>query len=363
MLALIERRGGANRGVTMTIGRRHLALTALTALTLGAILLGSFATASAQADRTPPASDASRALERAANAVVGLQAVAVSGARSASTLGRVRQGSGVVIDADGLVLTIGYLILEAEQVQLLTDDQRRIPARVVAYDLASGFGLVRALAPLKLEPVPLGRGRALEASQPLMIASGGEAGVISAAKLVSRRAFAGYWEYLVDDALFTAPARPDHSGAGLFNERGELVGIGSLFVSDAAGGNGRLPGNMFVPLDLLPPILPDLLSRGRSALSERAWMGVNCVEADGRVRIVRVTDDSPADVAGLEAGDQILRLDGRPVPTLEALWRALWQGTGSRRAVQLEIERGGQPQTLTVHTVDRAATLRRAEGV
>ena len=309
-----------------------------------------------------PSAEASKALEHAANSVVGVQAVAVAGARSAETLGRRRAGSGVVIDAEGLVLTIGYLILEAEQVQLVTDDQRRIPARIVAYDLATGFGLVRALAPLKLEPAPLGRGRELQDEQLLMVVSGGESGAVGAARLVSRRAFAGYWEYLLEDALFTAPPRPDHSGAGLFNHRGELVGIGSLIVADAAGGERRVPGNMFVPLDLLPPILPELIERGRSARSERAWMGINCVDAAGRVRVLRVTEDSPADVAGLEAGDVITGLDGAPVRDLQGLWTALWQG-GSRRAVQIDIERGGEKRSLTVHTVDRAATLRKAEGV
>ncbi len=311
----------------------------------------------------PSSAEQSRALERAANAVVGLQVVAVEGARSASTLGKARRGSGVVIDGDGLVLTIGYLILEADQVQLVTDDRRRIPARVVAYDLATGFGLVRALAPLKLEPVPIGRARAVSTSEGLMIASGGDGGAVSAAQLVSRRGFAGYWEYHVDDALFTTPPRPDHSGAGLFNDRGELVGIGSLIVSDAAGGERRLSGNMFVPTDLLSPILPELIARGRSSQSERAWMGVNCVETASRVRVVRVSEDSPADVAGLEVGDQILSLDGQAVSGLESLWKALWQGQGSERAVRLEIERAGVLSTLTVHTVDRAKTLRRAEGV
>lgn len=315
------------------------------------------------AAEAPSRADQSRALERAANAVVGLQVVAVEGARSASTLGGTRQGSGVVIDRQGLVLTIGYLILEADQVQLITDDQRRIPARVVAYDLATGFGLVRALAPLQLEPAPMGLARAVTDSDTLMIASGGDAGAISAAQLVSRRAFAGYWEYHVDDALFTAPPRPDHSGAGLFNDRGELVGIGSLLVNDAAGGNARRPGNMFVPVDLLSPILPELIARGRSSLSDRAWMGVNCVETASRVRVVRVTEDSPADVAGLEAGDQILALDGQAVTGLESLWKSLWKGTGSARAVDLQIERRGVIQHVTVHTIDRAATLRRAEGV
>lgn len=305
----------------------------------------------------------SRALERAANAVVGLQARAVDGARSAITLGKARQGSGVVIDGDGLVLTIGYLVLEADQVLVITDDDRRIPARVIAYDQASGFGLVRALAPLKLEPVPLGRAIAVTEAQPLMVASGGEAGAVSAVRLVSRRVFAGYWEYLLEEAMFTAPARPDHSGAGLFNERGELVGIGSLIVNDAAGNNRRLAGNMFVPIDLLSPILPELLARGRSRVSERAWMGLNCVDADGRVRVLRVTEDSPADVAGVEAGDRIISLDGEPVASVESLWKALWRGSGSARAVQLQVDRDGEQRTITVHTVDRAITLRRAEGV
>lgn len=305
----------------------------------------------------------SRALERAANAVVGVQAVSVADARSASTLGKARQGSGVVIDEHGLVLTIGYLILEAEQVLLVTDGGRKVPARVVAYDLASGFGLLRALAPLGLQPAPLGQAGDVAGKGPLMVVSGGDEGAISPAQLVSRRAFAGYWEYALDEALYTAPARTDHSGAGLFNDRGQLVGIGSLIVNDAAGGSRRMAGNLFVPTSLLPPILPELLARGRSARSERPWMGVNCIELAGRVRVVRVTEDSPADVAGLEVGDQIVALDGQAVATVGALWQALWQGTGSQRAVQLQIERGGETRSLTVHTVDRAATLRRAEGV
>lgn len=341
------------------------ALIALLTLA-GTLLLGTVAAATA-ADpappTTPPTAASTQALERAANAVVGVQAMAVDGARSAGTLGRERQGSGVVISDDGLVLTIGYLILEAERVQIITDDQRRIPARVVAYDLATGFGLLRALAPVKLAPVPIGRARALADAEPLMMASGGEAGAVSATRLVARRAFAGYWEYHLDDALFTAPPRPDHSGAGLFNSQGELVGIGSLFVQDAGGKGMLLPGNMFVPADLLPPILAELLASGRSARSDRAWMGINCVDTPAGPRVVRVTEDSPADVAGLETGDRIVSLDGETVSSLGALWQALWKGQGSRRAVNLVIERNGERQPMTVHTIDRAATLRKAEGV
>lgn len=320
--------------------------------------------AALQATAQPAIEAQSRALQRASDAVVGLQALAVDDARSAATLGRARQGSGVVIADDGLVLTIGYLILEAEQVLLRTDDGRSLPARVLAYDVATGFGLVKALAPLKLEPAPLGDAAALDDQQALMIASGGEDGGVSAARLLARRPFSGYWEYHIEGALFTAPARRDHSGAGLFNISGELVGIGSLLVNDALGPEApRMAGNMFVPIDLLKPILAELLARGSSRQSARAWIGINCIERGGELRIVRVNEDSPADVAGLQVGDRVLRIDGVQVSRLEQLWKALWSGPAAEREVMLEIQRDGQARTLKLHSVDRAKTLRRPQGV
>lgn len=331
----------------------------------------------------------SRALQRAQQSVLGVQAVAVDEARSANTLGKARSGSGVVIGAEGLVLTIGYLVLEAEDVALVRDDGSLVPARVLAYDVATGFGLLQALTPLGLDPVPLGRSAAIASQEPLMIASGGGNGAVSVAQLVSRRAFAGYWEYHIEGALFTSPPRRDHSGAGLFNGAGELVGVGSLLVADAVGsadglkdgpgtgqgggpgaGQGaddaeppRRSGNLFVPVDLLTPILAELRSHGFSAASRRAWLGMNCAEQNGRVRVLRVSDDSPADVAGLEAGDRILRIDGTEVRALDQLWKTLWAGGAPEREIRLEIERENAVQTLTVFSVDRMKTLKRAEGI
>lgn len=337
----------------------------LSQLLLPVLLLGLAPGPQARAAEAASAVEAqSRALQRASASVVGLRALAVDDARSAATLGRARQGSGVVIGAGDLVLTIGYLILEAEQVQLITDDEREVPARLVGYDVATGFGLVQPLAPLRIEPAPFGSTAALARGEPLMIVSGGEDGAISAAQLVSRRNFSGYWEYHVDGALFTSPARADHSGAGLFNSRGELVGVGSLLVRDAAGADGPAQnGNMFVPIDLLQSILPELRSRGSSQLSRRAWMGVNCVETEGTVRVVRVNIDSPAEVAGLEPGDRIVRIDGTEVKALDVLWKTLWAGGAPEREVTLDIVRAGKPQTLTLQSVDRMKTLKSAQGI
>lgn len=302
-------------------------------------------------------------LERAQAAVVGVLSEAVDDAGSIATLGALRRGSGVVIGDDGLVLTIGYLILEAERVDLIVEGERRVPARVVAYDVASGFGLLQALAPLRVAPVGLGRSATLATDEPLLIASGGAEGELSLARLVSQRAFSGYWEYHIDAALFTVPPRSDHSGAGLFNLDGELLGIGSLVVNDALGaGAGRLPGNMFVPVDLLKPILAEMRARGASRLSTRAWLGLNCSESGGEVRVLRVTRDSPADAAGLQPGDRIVRIDDAEVGALETLWKTLWRDRAERDVV-LTIRRDGELQTLTVHAVDRMKTLRRPQGI
>lgn len=326
------------------------------------------------------------ALKRASDATIGLLARAVDGAASARTLGTHRIGSGVVIGSDGLVVTIGYLILEADDVNLELDDGRHIPARVVGYDGTTGFGLVQALAPLGIAPVPLGTAEVVAPADPLLMVSGvraGRAGVLSPAHLVQRREFAGYWEYHIRDALFTAPARQDHSGAGLFNDRGELVGIGSLLLADvgpdvaatgAAAGSGAAgdatprashkPGNMFVPVDLLKPVLGELRTSGSTRASNRAWLGLNCNTRDGRLVVLRVTDAGPAQAAGIVPGDVILAIDGAPLHDLAEFYRRLWNEGPAERAVKLDVERaGGDRVQLTVQSVDRRTTIKRLDGI
>ena len=298
--------------------RRRWRNAAIALLVLAALVV---AVAAQAADAAPPADFDPSALARleahqaalahANAAVVGVDVSALEDARSIATLGRERQGSGILIGDDGTVLTIGYLVLEADHVDLLAASGRRVPARVVAYDLASGFGLVQALAPLGVAPAPLGDSANVASDEPLLVASGGDERGVSLVRLVSRRPFSGYWEYHIDDALFTAPARTDHSGAGLFNADGELVGVGSLLVGNAAGNDGpALRGNMFVPIDLLKPILAELKAHGSSQSSTRAWLGINCVEIAGMVHVIRLTPESPGR-SGRAASRRRDRLDRR----------------------------------------------------
>ncbi|MBA2964819.1 MULTISPECIES: S1C family serine protease [Ramlibacter] len=305
-----------------------------------------------------------QALTRAHTAVVGIQVTAAAGARSAETLGAKRAGSGVVIGPDGLILTIGYLMLEAESIQIMTQDNRTIPARAVAYDLATGFGLLRPLLTLRgATPVPLGSVKDLKPGDALMASTGGEDGEVAMTHVVGTRPFSGYWEYFIESALFTSPPIDNHSGAAVFNQRGELLGIGSLVVSDASGEGRRMPGNMFVPVDLLKPILGELQQNGVSRQSRRPWLGLTSSEQGGRVQVVRVSKDSPADSAGLRAGDMVLAVDGDRVGSLEDFYKKLWARPSPDGEVQLTVLQGADQKTITVKAVDRMTTMVKPAGI
>jgi S1-C subfamily serine protease len=327
-----------------------------------AALLATAAFAAAPKAAPAPAAPGNTAYQHlvdAANAAVTVKAKAIANARSIKTLGEERTGAGVLIAPEGLVLTIGYLILEADQVEVTTARGRTLPATVVAYDHATGFGLLRPIGPLDVKPIRLGSSANVESLDRLMTVGGGGEESVTVATVVSRRPFAGYWEYMLDDAIFTSPPRPDHSGAALINKDGELVGIGSLFVMDAASPGERLPGNMFVPIDLLKPILAEMIRTGRQKGGMRPWLGVSSLEEDGRIKVMRVSDDGPAAEAGLTPGDIILSMGGEKLETLPDFYRRLWAAGAPGVEVQLKVLHGTEIRDVKVKSIDRAQLIRR----
>ena len=312
------------------------------------------------------------ALKRASAAVVGIQVTAAEGARSARSLGQERTGSGVVIGADGLVLTIGYLMLEAQQIEIITHAGKTLPAVAVAYDIATGFGLVKPLLPIRgVNPVTLGNQQNLATGEPLIVMTGattdGQDSDVSMTQLVSQRAFSGTWEYHLDSALFTSPpvtaGGGNHSGAPLFNQRGELLGIGSLLVADALGEKKRVPGNIFVPVDLLKPILAELQRSGSSQQSHRPWLGLTSTDQGGRVQIIRVGEESPAEAAGLAPGDVVLAVDDSQVATLESFYKKLWARSAPDAPVRLTVLQGAEIKTVVLTPQDRMLSLKRPAGI
>jgi serine protease Do len=352
-----------------TLGLFSRQMIAAFAAALAAIAVSSTSSAATAPTAAANATvqDTINALTKAQAAVVGVQVRAADGARSAETLGKQRSGSGVVIGADGLVVTIGYLILEADEVQIITADKKIVPAQVVAYDLATGFGLIRPVVPLRgIQAVALGGTADIKTGEPLMASTGASTNDdadVNMTQLVSKRAFSGYWEYHIDTALFTSPPMQNHSGAPLFNQKGELIGVGSLFVMDAMGQNVRLPGNMFVPVDLLKPIMSEMLQTGSSKLSKRPWVGLTSSEQGGRVQIMRVNKDGPAQAAGLQPGDVVLAVDDAKVANLETFYKKIWDRATPEAEIKLTVLQGADIKTVVLKPVDRMSTMRKPAGI
>lgn len=297
-------------------------------------------------------------LDQALSAVVALESRVSADAFSARSLGRERLGNGAVIGPDGLVLTIGYLVTEAEEVTLTTNDGRRIAAHVLGSDTATGLALVHALEPLDLPTLPLGDSRKLQTGARVILAGAGGRAHASAGMVTGRGPFAGYWEYLLDDAIITAPAHPHWSGAALLGPSGELMGVGSLTMQQESHDGEVSSANMFVPSELLPPILDDL-AKGRTRQPARPWLGVLAREIDSHVIIMGVTPGGPASRAELRAGDAILAVAGTPVSTLAEFYTQLWACGAAGTSIPMRVQRERDVFGLEVRSADRASRLKR----
>jgi S1-C subfamily serine protease len=296
--------------------------------------------------------------EEILKAIVKVKSVIPSNAFTARTLGTEREGNGVVIDSKGHILTIGYLIVEAETLEVTTEEGKTISASFVGYDHDTGFGLLKADQPLAITPMKLGRASELKQGDPILMAGYGGTESVQAGRVIARKEFAGYWEYLLEEAIYTAPAHTGFGGAALIDRGGKLLGIGSLLTQVIIPNFGPISCNISVPIDLLHPILADLIAKGRTSTAPRPWLGLNAEEGHGRVFVLRVTPGSPAEKAGLLSGDMILSVKGEEVKGLADFYRKVWALGSAGVEVSLGVLRGIKIREIALKSVDRNRLLR-----
>ena len=296
-------------------------------------------------------------LEEALTALVGLRAIVPSDAFTAETLGTERAGNGVLI-RDGVVLTIGYLITEAQTIWLHPADGHPVPAHVLAYDQETGFGLVQALARLDLPTLPIGRSRDAKIGDPVVVAGAGGRKHSVVARIAAKQEFAGNWEYVLDEAIFTTPAHPFWGGTAMIGGDGALLGIGSLQVQQVRDSGTAEPLNMIVPIDILKPILEDLLTLGRPNHPPRPWLGLNATEIDDKIVVARVSNGGPARRANLRTGDVVVAVAGTKVSDLAGFFRKVWSLGKAGVQVPLTIYRDGRTIEARVASGDRNRFLK-----
>jgi S1-C subfamily serine protease len=306
----------------------------------------------------PGADDYAYDLEAALSAVVAIRTVVPADAFTADILGTERTGNGVIIDDDGVVLTIGYLVTEASEVWMTLADGRTIRGDVIGYDQETGFGLIRALSRISLPSLELGdSGDAVPGTRVIAAGAGGRQHSV-AARVIARQEFAGYWEYLVDEAIFTAPAHPFWGGTALIGPEGNLLGVGSLQLEQAGEDGEGVPLNMYVPTNLLKPVLEDLLTMGQPNRPPRPWLGLYATEVDDRVVIAGVAGRGPAARAKLKQGDVVLSVGGMKISGLAGLFRTVWSLGRAGVEVPMTVYRDGRPLDLTVTSGDRNRFLK-----
>ena len=306
----------------------------------------------------PKAEDYDYDLESALASVVGLRSVIPGDAFTADTLGTERGGNGVIIRADGLVLTVGYLVTEAETIWLSLIDGRAVPGTVLGYDQTTGFGLVQALARLDLPALPIGRSSEAKIGEEVVVGGAGGRQRSVAAKIVAKQEFAGYWEYVLDEAIFTSPSHPNWGGTALIGPGGDLIGIGSLQLQEGReqGPPGAL--NMVIPIDLVKPILDDMQTLGRPNRPPRPWLGLYATEIEDKVVVVGLAKDGPAQRADLRTGDVVLSVGGAEVKNLAELYRKVWSLGAAGTEVPLNIYRDGKSFAARVKSSDRNRFLK-----
>ena len=290
-------------------------------------------------------------VQRYYESIVSVRSIVPPEARTAASLGVEREGNGVAID-ENHILTIGYIVLESERIEIGLSDGRSLPAKLIGYDHTSGFGIIKSVVPLTMPHLKLGNSDDINSEEDLLILPSPIRGAGSIVRSVSRRPFTGWWEYFVESPIYTTPPNRFWAGAPILNGNDEILGIGSLFVSESVPGISS-PGNMSVPINLLKPILEDLLTNGRRKSKIQPYLGISSDQSNDQIIVTRVSEGGPAYQAGVEPQDIIVAINGSQITTLESFYKKIWKSGEAGVTIELSVLRSGSLMNFKLKTVDR----------
>ena len=290
-------------------------------------------------------------VQRYYESIVSVRSIVPPEARTAANLGVEREGNGVAID-ENHILTIGYIVLESESIEIGLSDGRSLPAKLIGYDHTSGFGIIKSVVPLTMPHLKLGNSDDINSEEDLLILPSPIRGAGSIVRSVSRRPFTGWWEYFVESPIYTTPPNRFWAGAPILNGNGEILGIGSLFVSESVPGISS-PGNMSVPINLLKPILEDLLTNGRRKGKIQPYLGISSDESNDQIIVTRVSEGGPAYQAGVKPQDIIVAINGSQITKLESFYKKIWKSGEAGVTIELSVLRSGSLMNFKLKTIDR----------
>jgi S1-C subfamily serine protease len=300
---------------------------------------------------------ATGAIDEILGAVVSITAHIPEDAMSADLLGTERSGHGVFIREDGLIVTVGYIVLDAETIWVGTDENTLVPAYLIANDFDSGLALLKPSLPVDVHAVELGSAADLETGEPVFVVGSGGISDTIEARVVAKHEFAGRWEYLLEEAVYTAPVHPGWAGTAMLDGSGRLCGIGSLMLQDPGISTREAPVNLIIPIDTIAPVLNELCQYGRRRTPPRPWLGMLIHEDEEQLLVAGVYRGCPADSAGLRPGDIIVRVCGRPPFSLADFLRRVWARGPAGVSVPLTVLRDSELVEVTVETTERNAFM------
>lgn len=295
------------------------------------------------------------------NALTGLLTVksqVPEEAMTASVLGCEREGHGIRVSENGLVLTIGYVISEASSIWLIDSDKQAVEGHVVGYDQASGFGLVQALGRLSGSVLELGDSDEVVVGRQMVLAGAGGATSAVDVSIVEVREFAGYWEYLIAGAIFSEPAHPEWGGTALLDSEGRVYGVGSLILQ--AEDDTEPARNMIIPINKFNAVRDDLITSGRSSVPPRPWLGWYVQDSAQGPTVIGLVSNGPSNTAGIKPGDRVVAINGRRISSLSSLYKEIWTAGEAGITVDVAISRDADIRIVAVESIDRSSMMWRS---